>query len=147
MSYAVIELGGRQWRVSPGTRLDINRITGEAGASHVVEQVLLAHDGQAVQIGTPYIAGVRVVCEVIDHRRGPKVITFKYRRRENWRKTRGHRQDLTRLVVKEISLGGAASSAAAAEPHAKARAAKPAGTKTATVVKKKHALKSKGESA
>ena len=145
MSYAVIELGGRQWRVSPGTRLDVNRVAGEAGATHVVEQVLLAQDGEGVQFGRPYVEGARVVCEVVDQHRGPKIISYKYRRRENWRKTRGSRQELTRLLVKEILLGGAASTAA--EAHPKPRTAKAAGTKTATVVKKKHALTSKSESA
>jgi large subunit ribosomal protein L21 len=136
MSYAVIELGGRQWRVVPGDKLDVNRVAGEAGASHVVEQVLLAHDGAQVQIGRPYVQGAKVVCEVVDQRRGPKVISYKYRRRENWRKTVGHRQDLTRLIVKEISVGGKA--VAAAEP--KARTAKAAGSKTPSVVKKKHSI-------
>lgn len=141
MSYAVIELGGRQWRVTPGTRIDINRIAGETGASHVVEQVLLAHDGDTLQIGKPYVAGAAVVFEVVDHRRGPKVISYKFRRRENWRKTRGSRQDLTRLLVKEITLGGKSVKAAAAESHAKPRAAAKAGAKTPTVVKKKHTVK------
>lgn len=142
MSYAIIELGGRQWRVSPGIRLDVNRLTGEAGSAHVVDQVLLAFTGEQVQIGRPYVEGARVVCEVVDHRRGPKVISYKFRRRENWRKTRGHRQDLTRLLVKEISVGGEVAAAAAAEPKSRSRTAKPSDAKTATVVKKKHTLKS-----
>jgi len=103
--YAVIQAGGRQWRVEPGSRLDLNRIEGDVGAEHAVEQVVLAHDGQSVKIGQPYVPGAKVVCEIVEHRRGPKVITYKYRRRENWRKTIGHRQALTRLVVKDIYVG------------------------------------------
>jgi large subunit ribosomal protein L21 len=103
--YAIVEVGGRQWRVESGTRLDVNRLAAEPGATHRLDQVLLARTGDAVQVGRPYLEGAAVLCEVLEHRQGPKVITFKFRRRENWRKTVGHRQPLTRLVVKEIVLG------------------------------------------
>ena len=102
--YAIIEVGGSQWRVESGTRLRINRIPAAVGAQHTVDRVLLAHDGQALRVGRPYVSGAKVVCEVVEHRRGPKVISYRYRRRENWRKTVGHRQPLTQLVVKEITL-------------------------------------------
>ena len=103
--YAIVEVSGRQWKVEQGTRLDVNRLAAEAGAPYTVERVLLAHDGTRAQVGQPYVSGAKVVCEVVEHRQGPKVVTFKYRRRENWRKTVGHRQPLTRLLVKEIQLG------------------------------------------
>jgi large subunit ribosomal protein L21 len=102
--YAVVEISGRQWRVEPGTQLTVNRVGAEAGATHVVDRVLMASDGKVVKIGRPYCAGAKVVCEVLSNGRGPKVITYKFRRRENWRKTRGHRQDVTKLLVKDISL-------------------------------------------
>ena len=102
--YAVIEAGGRQWKVEPGTRLDINQVDVAVGKPHAVDRVLLVQDGTTVQIGRPYLSGAKVLCEVVEHRRGPKEISFHFRRRENWRKTRGHRQPLTRLVVKEIRL-------------------------------------------
>ena len=130
--YAVIEVGGRQWKVEPGSRLDVNRVTTEVGSVHSVERVLLAHDGQAAQVGRPYIEGAKVLCEVLEHRLGPKVISFHFRRRENWRKTVGHRQPLTRLVVKEVQLpGGKTMSAPAAAkkpaaPKAAAKSSKPA---------------------
>ena len=103
--YAIIELGGRQWKVEPGTRLEVNRVPAKIGAAHTVERVLLAHDGRILQVGRPYLEGARVVCEVLAHPRGPKTISYHFRRRENWRKTVGHRQSLTRLVVKDILLG------------------------------------------
>ena len=109
--YAIIEAGGRQWRVEPGTRLEINRIAAEVGALHAVTRVLMAQDGTELTIGRPYLEGAQVVCEVLEHPRGPKVISYHYRRRENWRKTVGHRQELTRLLVKDIHLAGAASAA------------------------------------
>ena len=116
--YAIIEAGGRQWKVEPGTRLEINRIAAEVGATHTVEQVLLAQDGKQVQVGHPYLAGAKVVCEVLAQPLGPKVISYHYRRRENWRKTVGHRQLLTRLLVKEIQVEGMSSASApsTAEP-------------------------------
>ncbi len=133
--YAIIELGGRQWKVEPGSRLDVNRLTTAVGAAHAVDRILMAQDGDRLELGRPYVKGATVVCEVLEHRLGPKEITYKYRRRENWRKTVGHRQRLTRLVVKNIVLeGGAVSVAepavATAEKHA---AAAPAAPKKRTV--------------
>ena len=126
--YAIIEVGGHQWKVAPGTRLDVNRVPTEVGSTHTVDRVLLAHDGQQAQIGAPYLAGVKVVCEVVSHPLSEKTIAYHFRRRENWRKTVGHRQPLTRLLVKEIQLPGAAPAEAAAEAPAKA-AAKPRATR------------------
>lgn len=101
--YAIVELGGLQWRLEPGVRFDVNRLTGEVGAKHNIEQVLLANDGSKVQIGKPYVSGAKVVCEIIEHRLGKKIITYKFKRRSNSRRKRGHRQPMTRLEVKEIN--------------------------------------------
>ena len=141
--YAIIEAGGHQWKVEPGTRLSINRLDGKVGATHTVERVLFAYDGQKSQIGTPYLNGAKVLCEVIAHPRGPKVLSYHYRRRENWRKSRGHRQELTTLVVTDIQIGGISTAAKPAKsektPTVKAaspklpsaaRSAKPAPKKT-----------------
>ena len=127
--YAIVELGGRQWKVEPGVRLDVNRLPAAVGSEHVVDRVLYAqHDDQRT-FGRPYVSDAKVVCEVVEHRLGPKEISYHFRRRENWRKTRGHRQPLTRLVVKEIVLGGAAASSKTETPKkasvAKPRAARP----------------------
>ena len=103
--YAIIEVGGRQWKVEPGTRLTINRIPTAVGTQHTVDRVLLAHDGDTIRIGRPYLKGANVVCEVLDHGRGPKTVTYKFRRRENSRRTRGHRQPQTQMLVKDITLG------------------------------------------
>ena len=104
MMYAIVEAGGRQWKVEAGTRLVVNRLAAPVGSDYPVEQVLLAHDGRQVQVGRPYVPGAAVICEVVEHRRGPKTIAFHFRRRENWRKTVGHRQPITTLRVKEIRL-------------------------------------------
>ena len=107
--YAIIEFSGRQWKVEPGSRLEVNRVTTAVGAAHTVERVLLAHDGTTLQVGRPYVEGAKVVCEVVAHHQGPKTISYHFRRRENWRNTKGHRQPLTRLVVKDIVCGAAAA--------------------------------------
>ncbi len=110
--YAIVEMGGRQWRVEPGTRVVINRIAQAVGSHHTVERVLLASDGKTLQVGRPYCPGAKVLCEVLEHARGPKTITYKFRRRENYRKTRGHRQELTKLLVKDIQFGDGAPASA-----------------------------------
>jgi len=102
--YAIIEAGGRQWKVQPGTQLTINRVEAKVGGQHVLDRVLMASDGAKVQIGTPYLSGGRVLCEVLEHGQGPKTISYKFRRRENYRKTKGARQPQTKLLVKDISI-------------------------------------------
>lgn len=103
--YAIVETGGRQWRVEPGVQLVVNQLSGEVGSQHILERVLLAIDGSATRIGQPYLSGAQVLCEILEHRKGPKTISYKFRRRENYRRTRGHRQPLTRLLVKQIEVG------------------------------------------
>ena len=135
--YAIIEVSGRQWRVEPGTQLDVNRVPSEVGATHTVDRVLLAYDGEEVKVGRPYLEGAQVVCEVLTHRLGPKEISYHFRRRENWRKTVGHRQSLTRLVVKDIMLAGG-------PPKAKTVKARPSKSDAVkTVAKKTSAAKPK----
>ncbi|HAM41814.1 MAG TPA: 50S ribosomal protein L21 [Candidatus Omnitrophica bacterium] len=102
--YAIVEAGGRQWRVEPGTQLRVNRLDAAVGSRHVIDRVLLAGDGTTVQVGQPYLPGAKVLCEVLEQTKGPKVITYKFRRRENYRKTVGHRQQLTKLLVKDIQI-------------------------------------------
>lgn len=102
--YAIIEVSGRQWKVQPGTRMEVNRVQAPVGAEHTIDRVLLTRHGQMLRLGQPYVQGARVVCEVASHLLGEKVISYRFRRRENWRKTVGHRQPLTRLVVKDIML-------------------------------------------
>ena len=102
--YSIVEAGGRQWRVEPGSQLVVNRLQAAVGHQHMIDRVLLASDGKTVQVGRPYLAGARVLCEVLEHRKGEKVISYKFRRRENYRRTRGHRQLLTKLLVKTIEI-------------------------------------------
>ena len=101
-TYAVVQTGGKQYRVSPGDTLEIERLGTEAGGSVELNDVwLLNQDGQ-VTLGAPTIAGASVVADVVEHKRGPKVVIYKMRRRKGYRKKAGHRQDLTVVKVKEI---------------------------------------------
>ncbi len=100
--YAVIKTGGKQYRVAAQDVLNVEKLDGEAGAKIEFADVLMVGNGDAVKIGTPTVAGAKVVAEVVEQTRGPKVIAFKKRRRKNSRRKRGHRQDLTTVRITEI---------------------------------------------
>jgi large subunit ribosomal protein L21 len=97
--FAVIKTGGKQYRVASGDVIKVEKLEGEAGATITLDQVLMAGD----TIGTPLVAGATVSAEVIAQDRGPKIIIFKKKRRQNYRRKNGHRQDLTVLRITEIS--------------------------------------------
>ena len=99
--YAVIKHGGKQYKVSVGDVLELDRIEAEPKSSIEINEVLLVKNDET-KIGTPFVEGAKVVAEVINHARGKKVIIFKKRRRKDSRKKRGFRRDFTRVVIKEI---------------------------------------------
>jgi large subunit ribosomal protein L21 len=99
--FAVIKTGGRQYRVAPDDVLEIGKIAGDVGTIVQLGEVLLL-GGDAPVLGTPTVAGASVAAEVLQHKRGPKVIAFKKRRRKNSRRKRGYRDELTVLRITEI---------------------------------------------
>jgi large subunit ribosomal protein L21 len=100
--YAVIKTGGKQYRVAADEVLTIEKVAGEAGAKvEFTEVLMLAGSGEA-KIGKPTVSGAKVVAEVVEQGRGPKVIAFKKRRRKNSRRKRGHRQEQTTVRIMEI---------------------------------------------
>ncbi|MGQ9660568.1 MAG: 50S ribosomal protein L21 [Thermochromatium sp.] len=103
--YAVIQTGGKQYRVSEGDTIKIEKLTAEAGASVDFEQVLLVADGDEVKVGTPYLAGVKVTATVESHGRAKKVRIIKFRRRKHYMKRQGHRQWFTAVKITGISAG------------------------------------------
>ena len=119
--FAVIKTGGTQYRVAPDDVLEIGKIAGEAGEIVQLGEVL-ALGGDTPTIGVPLVSGASVAVEVLEQKRGPKVIAFKKRRRKNSRRKRGHRQELTRVRVTEILTDGKKPSAAAKPKKAKAPA-------------------------
>ena len=102
MDYAVIRTGGKQYRVAPGDTLHIERLAGEVGAPVEFAEVLLAGGEGAVRIGMPLVDGVRVHGQIVAQGRGKKVLIFKKKRRKNYRRRRGHRQEITTVRVTEI---------------------------------------------
>ncbi len=119
--YAVIETGGKQYRVELGTELAVERLDAEPGASITFDRVLLIADGDEATIGRPVVAEAAVAAEVLAQDRGDKVVVFKYRPKARRRVKKGHRQDRTVLRVSDIRFNGrsAADDARRAEEHAK----------------------------
>lgn len=101
--YAVIQTGGKQYRVSAGEKLRIERIAGDVGQEIVLDQVLLVADGEALKLGAPLVAGARVKARVLKHGRGEKVRIFKLKRRKHYRKSQGHRQNYTEIEILGIA--------------------------------------------
>ena len=100
--YAVVETGGKQYRVTTGDKLEIERLTVEAGKAVTFDRVLLVNLDGKVHIGSPTVANATVVADVLEHKRGEKKIAFKMRRRKGYHRTVGHRQELTVVQIKEI---------------------------------------------
>ena len=101
--YAVIKTGGKQYRVSAGEKLKIERIAAEVGQEIVLDQVLLVADGDALKMGAPLIAGAQVKARVLEHGRGEKVRIFKLNRRKHYRRSQGHRQNYTEIEILGIA--------------------------------------------
>ena len=163
--FAVIKTGGRQYRVVPNDVLEIGKIAGDVGTIVQLGEVLVL-GGETTTLGTPTVAGATVAAEVLQHKRGPKVIAFKKRRRKNSRRKRGYRDEITVLRITEILADNAkpsvdprpkrekvekpaddgdeapkaARKAAPKKPAAKA-AAKPRAKKTTKAAAKKPAAK------
>jgi large subunit ribosomal protein L21 len=117
--FAVIKTGGKQYKVAAEDTIAVMALAGAAGAAVTFDEVLALFDGEASQIGAPKVAGARVVGEIVEQTRGPKVIAFKKRRRKNSRRKHGHKQDLTIVKIKQILAAGAeAAPAAPAAPEA-----------------------------
>ena len=102
---AVIKAQGKQFKVAQGDTLTIDRMVGEAGAKISLSEVLMLIDGGNTTVGKPLVAGAKVQAEIVEHSRGDKIKIFKKRRRKNYHRTRGHRQDLTTVKITAIRAG------------------------------------------
>ena len=103
--FAVVKTGGKQYKVASGDVIKVEKLVAEAGATVELDQVLMVGDEGGVTVGAPMVAGAKVAFQVLEQTKGPKVITFKKRRRKNSRRTRGHRQQITVLRVTGITAG------------------------------------------
>jgi len=124
MKFAIVESGGKQYRAVEGTTIDVDRLAHEVGKSFDFERVLLMADGDAVSVGTPTVGDIVVSATVVDHIKGPKVLSFKYRPKKRIRVRGGNRAHYTRLMIDFIGKPG--DKPAKAEAKAKAKAEKPA---------------------
>ena len=102
--YAVIETGGKQYRVQPGDIIDIERLAGvsEDDSAITFDRVLLVGDGDDVKVGRPTVEGAEVKGELLAEVRGPKIIVFKFKRRKQYRRKNGHRQNLMRVRINDV---------------------------------------------
>ncbi|HWM30666.1 MAG TPA: 50S ribosomal protein L21 [Methyloceanibacter sp.] len=122
--FAVIRTGGKQYRVAPNDIIEVEKIAGRPGDIVELAEVLLL-GGASPKTGSPTIAGALVAAEVLEQKRGDKVIVFKKKRRKNYRRTKGHRQELTALRITEILTDGKKPSKVAAKPEPKKAEKKP----------------------
>jgi large subunit ribosomal protein L21 len=100
--YAIVEIGGQQFKVQKDQKLFVNLMTGEEGAEIELDQVLLFANGSDIQVGTPVVDGVKIKAKVLAHVKADKVLVFKKKRRKGYQKKNGHRQPFTQIQIEEI---------------------------------------------
>jgi large subunit ribosomal protein L21 len=100
--YAVIQTGGKQYRVSPGEEIQVEKLNGNVGDEVYFDDVLLVSKDDGVAVGKPGLKDARVTAKITRHSRGPKIVVFKYKRRKGYRRKRGHRQDYTGVKILDI---------------------------------------------
>ena len=102
--YAIVESGGKQYKAVPGATIEVDRLQLEEGAQIELDQVLLVANEEDVQVGTPVVSGASVKATVLKHTKGSKIIVFKYKAKNRYRRKQGHRQQYTLLQVDEIAV-------------------------------------------
>ena len=115
MTYAIIETGGKQLRVEPGRFYDIELLHVEPNENYTIDKVLLVRQENEISVGQPYVEGATVEGTVMEHRRGRKIIVYKMQPKKKTRKKRGHRQEITRLMINSISMNGSVLASAPIE--------------------------------
>ncbi|WP_069649235.1 50S ribosomal protein L21 [Caloranaerobacter ferrireducens] len=101
--YAVIETGGKQYRVQEGDTLFIEKVAGNEGEVVKFDKVLLVSNGEEVKIGKPFVEGATVDAKIVEHGKGKKIIVFKYKAKKDYRRKQGHRQPYTKVVIEKIN--------------------------------------------
>ncbi len=100
--FAIIRTGGKQYKVETGTKLRVEKLAADKGASFNFDEVLMVENDGKMSIGAPFVKGATVTAEIVDQVRGDKILVFKKKRRKNYRRTKGHRQDLTLIKITGI---------------------------------------------
>ena len=124
--YAVVQTGGKQYRVSEGDIISVEKLNAEAGSIVALDNVLVIGGEDGIQVGKPYIEGAAVQAEVLENGKGKKVIIFKYKAKKDYRRKQGHRQPYTKLQIKSIGFGGSTEEAPKAEGKANLKSMKKA---------------------
>lgn len=147
--YAVIKTGGKQYKVAKNDVIEVEKLAGEAGKSVSLDDVLLVADDKGVTVGAPTVDGASVTATVLEQGRADKIVVFKKKRRHNYRRKAGHRQDVTVLRIGDITTGGKKAAAAKtaaktddAKTEAKPATKKPAAKKPAAKADSKTGTKS-----
>ncbi len=102
--FAVVKTGGKQFLVSPGQKLKVEKLNAEEGGKFVFEEIMLVSDGKNIEIGTPLVKGAKVEARVLKQGRAKKVIVFRYHSKTRYRKKRGHRQPFTEVEITKIAV-------------------------------------------
>lgn len=102
--YAIVEIAGQQFKVQKDQTLYVHHLGGEEGAALSFDKVLLVESNTGVEVGTPVVAGASVSAKVLGHPKGDKVLVFKKKRRKGFKKSQGHRQQFTKLLIENISV-------------------------------------------
>ncbi|MEA1961089.1 MAG: 50S ribosomal protein L21 [Bacillota bacterium] len=100
--YAIVQTGGKQYKVAVGDILNVEKLDAVAGDKLTLDQVLMVKDEDGVKVGSPIVEGAKITVEVIEQGRGKKITVFKYKKRKNYRRKQGHRQAYTKLKVEKI---------------------------------------------
>ncbi len=101
--YAVIETGGKQYRVQEGDVLFIEKVAGNEGESLSFDKILLVSNGEEVKVGKPYVDGVTVTGNIVEHGKARKIVVYKFKRKKDYRKKQGHRQPYTKVKIEKIN--------------------------------------------
>ncbi len=102
--YAIVEIGGQQFKVQKEQKLFVNLLEYQAGSDLEIDKVMLLADGEHIQVGTPVVEGARVKAKVLDHVKADKILVFKKKRRKGYQKMNGHRQPMTRIQIEDITV-------------------------------------------
>lgn len=103
---AVVETGGKQYKVKENDVIEVERIDSPEGATITLDKVLFIDSGSEHFMGSPFLPGAKVIARVLKHTKGEKIRVFKYRPKKNYRRRKGHRQMITQLLIEKIELGG-----------------------------------------
>ena len=144
--FAIISTGGKQYKVSENTVLTVNKLTGNPGDKVTLDEVLFASDGKDFSLGDPQIKGAKVDAQIVKQERDRKILVFKKKRRKNYKRMNGHRQEITFLKVTSMNIPGMKPTSPAVEKKVDVKPAKKDGaveTKPKKNIKKKTAMKKK----